>query len=64
MIEADSRNVSTVEKVEVLYRNFYECSECGSVWTDEWDCMCNDRCPKCCCEIEPYDSVKSDQRPE
>ena len=27
-------------------------------WTDEWDCMCNDRCPKCSCEIEPYDSVE------
>ena len=22
------------------------------------DRMCNDRCPKCCCEIEPYDSAE------
>ena len=38
-------------------RNYYECSECGTKWTDEGDCMCNDRCPKCSSEIEPYDSV-------
>ena len=41
-----------------LFRNFYECSECGTRWTDEWECQCNDRCPKCRCEIEPYDSVE------
>ena len=27
----------------------------GVKWTDEWDCTCNDRCPKCSVEIEPYD---------
>ena len=46
------------EEVKMLYRNFYECSECGTKWTDKWDCMCNDRCPKCRCETEPYDSVE------
>jgi hypothetical protein len=24
-------------------------------WWDEWDCLCNDRCPKCNAEIEPDD---------
>ena len=56
MSEADSRGVSTVEEVETLYRNFYECSECGTRWTDDWSCQCDDRCPKCNAEIEPYDS--------
>jgi hypothetical protein len=37
------------------YRNHYRCV-CGHEWTDEWDCMCNDRCPKCDTEIEPYHS--------
>jgi len=23
-------------------------------WEDEWDCACNDRCPSCNKEIEPY----------
>ena len=23
-------------EAETLYRNFYECSECGTKWTDEW----------------------------
>lgn len=24
----------------------YEC-DCGEVWTDEWSCACDDRCPSC-----------------
>jgi hypothetical protein len=37
------------------YENHYRCP-CGCEWTDEWDCMCNDRCPECDSECEPYDS--------
>jgi hypothetical protein len=29
---------------------------CGKKWTDEWSCMCNDKCPVCGGEIEPYKS--------
>lgn len=32
----------------------YQCEECGVEWTDEWSCACNDRCPECDAEIEPY----------
>lgn len=39
-----------------IFRNFYRCSECGHEWQDEWSCGCNDRCPKCRTEIEPYRS--------
>jgi len=39
----------------MLYRKFYCCSECGHEWEDAWDCLCNDRCPECNVEIEPYD---------
>lgn len=35
------------------YRKFYRCP-CGCEWEDEWDCLCNDRCPECNAEIEPY----------
>ena len=52
------QDTSMDAEVQTLYRNFYECSECGTKWTDEWDCMCNDCCPKCSCEIEPFDSVE------
>jgi rubrerythrin len=41
-----------------LFRNFYECSECGTKWTDEWSCQCNDRCPKCSTETETFDSME------
>jgi hypothetical protein len=30
---------------------------CGRQWDDVWDCQCNDRCPKCHAEIEPYAST-------
>ena len=36
----------TDQEVQTRYRNFYQCSDCGTKWTDEWDCACNDRCPK------------------
>lgn len=31
---------------------------CGTEWTDLWNCACNDRCPACRAEIEPYLSVQ------
>jgi len=27
---------------------------CRTHWTDTWDCTCNDDCPVCHAEIEPY----------
>jgi uncharacterized protein (DUF983 family) len=38
------------------YTNYYRCPECGEEWQDVWDCKCNDRCPNCNTEIEPYQS--------
>lgn len=35
------------------WANFYLCS-CGEEWVDRWDCCCNDRCPQCNKEVEPY----------
>lgn len=35
------------------FRMFY--SHCGTEWEDTWSCACNDRCPVCNREIEPYD---------
>ena len=40
--------------VEKKYRNYYE--HCGEKWEDEWDSMCNDKCPVCNNEIKPYKS--------
>lgn len=42
------------------YLNHYRHEDCpvqpGVEWDDEWDCMCNDHCPACDAEIEPYES--------
>jgi len=40
---------------DIEYTNFYECT-CGAKWEDVHDCQCNDRCPECNKEIEPYAS--------
>lgn len=36
------------------FRSFYECVHDGTKWHDEWSCACNDRCPTCDAETEPY----------
>ncbi len=36
--------------------NFYHCDQCDTEWEDQWDCMCNDKCPECNAEIEPTES--------
>lgn len=33
----------------------YHHEECEAEWVGEWSCVCNDRCPVCDTEIEPYD---------
>lgn len=38
------------------FTNFYV--HCQQDWDDEWSCMCNDRCPVCNYEIEPYASLE------
>lgn len=43
------------------YENRYNCSECNTSWTDEWSCMCNDRCPECDCETQPTSSIDLSQ---
>lgn len=35
-------------------RNHYRCPNDGSEWQDAWSCTCNDKCPACNAEIEPY----------
>ncbi len=39
------------------YLNSYHCDRCDISWDDEWDCMCNDRCPKCNSETDPHESI-------
>jgi len=42
------------------YRNYYRHADCdeepGIEWNSVWSCTCNDRCPACDHEIEPYNS--------
>jgi len=48
-IEMDSES-------SVLYANKYKCPDDDTEWTDVWSCQCNDKCPTCNKEIEPYES--------
>ena len=40
------------------FRNYYKCERCGSDWTDEWSCMCDDDCPEY--RSRHYSPYKSD----
>lgn len=44
------------EEAPTWFRNSYHCESCNEDWEDEWDCACNDKCPTCNKEIEPYES--------
>lgn len=63
----DNENRFTVEQLiekhgelwlEVQYWNYYHCEYCLTDWEDTWTCQCNDECPGCGKEIEPYNSVE------
>jgi hypothetical protein len=42
------------EQEETRFRMRYVCPEDGTRWMMEWFCPCNDRCPTCDEEIEPF----------
>ena len=41
--------------------NFYKHKDCGTHWVDLWECGCNDKCPECNAEIEPYISLSAQE---
>ena len=40
--------------VSPIFRNYYRCAYDECTWIDVWDSECNDHCPTCDAEIEPY----------
>jgi hypothetical protein len=38
------------------YVNYYRCSKDSTEWADAWSCACNDKCPICNAEVEPFRS--------
>ena len=48
------------------FHNYYKHQRCPKngrkkvEWDDWWSCACNDKCPECDAEIEPYKSVEED----
>lgn len=43
-------------KMEHRFLNRYRCEECGESWARVWSHTCNDRCPGCRRETEPFRS--------
>jgi len=37
--------------------NYFRCPVDNAHWADSWSCACNDKCPTCGREIEPYKSL-------
>jgi hypothetical protein len=46
------------------FRKHHGCP-CGTDWWDEWDCLCNARCPTCYAEIESdeHEAILRSSRP-
>jgi hypothetical protein len=57
LIEQPNVTAMQTDVSTVRYLNQYRCPTCQTEWEDEWDCCCNDRCPDCNKEIEPYESA-------
>ena len=55
-LNIDSAGIDLVIGEYSQFMNYYKCSECEEEWKDKWNCMCNDHCPNCHAEIEPYKS--------
>jgi rubrerythrin len=46
-----------MQDLEMCFRNFYKCPDCGTDWEDVWDSTCDDSCPACGARnISPYES--------
>lgn len=56
-----------MSKAETGYINYYRHTDCpvkpGVEWWDQWSCACNDRCPECNAEIEPWKSEEDGTKP-
>lgn len=46
------------------FNKYYRCPECGTEWQDEWECLCDDRCPTCDTSSAPYDHAEIDLNSE
>lgn len=55
--------LKVIESEKTVVTNHYLCP-CGEEWQDTWDCGCNDHCPACDKEIEPYASDDGSMTPE
>lgn len=39
------------------YENYYECERCKETWQNSDSSACNDKCPNCNIETEPWQSI-------
>jgi hypothetical protein len=53
MIEKVINIVPASPDTPLQFRNYYLCPHDGTKWHDDWNHLCNDRCPVCDREIEP-----------
>ena len=49
---------ATEEEDESCWTNHY--FHCNTLWDDQWSCQCDDECPVCHAEIEPYASTENE----
>lgn len=55
----DPDPVGTADAKAGVYTNHYLCDNDKTRWDTAWSLMCNDKCPTCRREIEPYASTEN-----
>ena len=63
MLDSDGKFCNWVNYYKCYHEDSYEEGEPAAFWTDNWSATCNDRCPVCNHEIEPYHSVEIEEYP-
>lgn len=48
-----TKATQAAEVAKTIWTNHYLC-DCGEEWFEQHECCCNDRCPACRKEIEPF----------
>lgn len=55
----DADKQAAFEEDGTWFANTYQCP-CGTRWTDQWSCMCDDDCPSCGTTCSPEISEEID----
>ena len=64
MLDSDGKFCNFINYYRCNHEDSLESGEPLIEWHDNWSAMCNDRCPVCNHEVEPYNSEEIESEEE